>query len=121
MRSGIPALTFLIGIAIGSLVHFGAPSAAAQSMGSMHAGMSAPAMSMQAAMTKMDAAMRQTHMTGNVDRDFMMMMIPHHQSAIDMARVELKYGRRPAVKAMAHDIIASQSKEISQMRAWLTQ
>jgi len=58
-------------------------------------------------------------MTGGADRDFMLMMIPHHQSAIDMARVELKYGKDARVRALATSIISAQQKEINEMQSWL--
>ncbi len=58
-------------------------------------------------------------LTGNADRDFVQGMIPHHQGAIDMAEVELKYGKDPAIKKLARDIIAAQKKEIAFMRKWL--
>ncbi len=74
---------------------------------------------MQSAMERMHMRMNSMHMTGNQDRDFMMMMIPHHQSAVDMAKVELQYGKKPALKALARNIISSQEKEIRQMRNWL--
>ncbi|MGI4794338.1 MAG: CopM family metallochaperone, partial [Janthinobacterium lividum] len=60
-----------------------------------------------------------TPYSGNPDRDFVVGMLPHHQGAIDMAEVELKYGRDPALRAMARDVIASQGKEQQFMRAWL--
>jgi len=58
-------------------------------------------------------------LTGDADRDFVQGMIPHHQGAIDMAEVQLKYGKDPAIKKLARDIIAAQKKEIAFMRKWL--
>jgi hypothetical protein len=57
--------------------------------------------------------------TGNADHDFVTGMLPHHQGAVDMARVELQYGHDPALKKLARDIIASQSREQTFMRNWL--
>jgi uncharacterized protein (DUF305 family) len=56
--------------------------------------------------------------SGDADKDFVMMMIPHHQGAIDMAEVELKYGKDPMLRQMAEDIIESQKKEIEEMKKW---
>ncbi len=57
--------------------------------------------------------------TGRPDADFALMMIPHHQGAIDMAKVELQYGADPELRQLAADIVAAQQKEIAQMKAWL--
>lgn len=73
----------------------------------------------EAAMSKMMESMKMgMKMTGDADKDFVMMMLPHHQGAIDMAKVELEYGKDPMLKKMAGEIIAAQQKEIDAMKAW---
>ena len=59
--------------------------------------------------------------TGDVDRDFVAMMIPHHQGAIDMAVAELRYGSNVQLRRIAQEIIVSQQQEIAAMRLALGQ
>jgi uncharacterized protein (DUF305 family) len=71
----------------------------------------------KAAMDKMMRDMQP--LTGNPDRDFAAGMIPHHQGAIDMARIVLQYGKDAEVRKIAEDVISAQEKEIVQLRAIL--
>jgi Domain of unknown function (DUF305) len=57
--------------------------------------------------------------SGDIDRDFMRMMIPHHQGAIDMALLQLKYGHDEKLKRLAQSIIVEQGQEIAYMRSLL--
>ncbi len=57
--------------------------------------------------------------TGNPDVDFAKGMIPHHQGAIDMAKVVLQYGKDPEMKKLAEEIIKAQDTEIAFMKGWL--
>lgn len=68
-----------------------------------------------AAMDKMMAAM-EVNPTGDVDRDFVAIMTPHHQGAIDMALAVLKYGKNEQLKRIAQEIIVDQQQEISAMK-----
>jgi len=68
-----------------------------------------------AAMNKMMADMT-IKPAGDVDRDFVAMMVPHHQGAIDMARAELKFGHNEQLRRISQEIIVTQQQEIAAMR-----
>lgn len=57
--------------------------------------------------------------TGNADVDFVQGMIPHHQGAIDMAKTVLAFGKDPAVRKLAEEIVKAQEGEIALMKDWL--
>ena len=57
--------------------------------------------------------------SGNTDVDFIKGMMPHHQGAIDMAKIELEHGKDPKVRKLAREIIKAQNTEIAFMKAWL--
>jgi uncharacterized protein (DUF305 family) len=69
----------------------------------------------EAAMTKMMNEMM-AKPTGDIDRDFVAMMIPHHQGAIDMAVIELRYGKNEQLRRIAQGIIVDQTQEIAAMK-----
>src|SRR5215468_12727094 len=70
--------------------------------------------SMEQAIARMHAAMHLPY-SGDADRDFARMMIPHHQGAIDMALVELRYGKDERLRRLAQEIIVEQQQEITVM------
>lgn len=72
------------------------------------------------AMERMDQGMM-VPPSGDYDRDFAAMMIPHHQGAVDMARIELQFGKDPVLRRLAQGIIVEQLQEIDVMKRELQQ
>ena len=70
-------------------------------------------------MDSMDEKFKKNKMTGNTDKDFATMMIIHHQIAVTMAEAEVSNGKHPEIKNMAQQMIADQSKEITEFQSWL--
>jgi uncharacterized protein (DUF305 family) len=71
------------------------------------------------AMSKSMQEMHSMNMTGDIDRDFATMMRHHHQSGIEMARVQARDGKDPELRRQAQKIIDSQKKEIAELDRWL--
>jgi len=69
----------------------------------------------------MHAAMASVKPSGDRDVDFVKLMLPHHQAAIDMAKAQLMYGKDPQMRRLAQQIITDQQSEIQLMQLWLKQ
>jgi uncharacterized protein (DUF305 family) len=67
-------------------------------------------------MDTMHSEMQKVRYSGNPDADFALMMIPHHQGAIEMAKVELQFGTNPRLRRLAQEIIVTQQSEIEVMK-----
>ena len=72
-------------------------------------------------MDKMHMAMGAIEPTGNSDVDFVRLMLPHHQAALDMAKTQLVYGKDAQMRRLAQEIITDQQLEIELMQRWLKQ
>ena len=114
-------LTGIFALTLTLLPNAGATLAsAADKSAHSHTGQSGFAPEMHTGMMRMMQDMDAAPMTGNADVDFMAMMIPHHEGAVEMARLVLIHGNDPLVRKLAEEIIASQQVEISAMRERLT-
>ncbi len=74
-----------------------------------------------ASMDKMHNAMGAVERSGNSDVDFVRLMLPHHQAAIDMAKTQILHGKDPRMRRLAQEIITDQQLEIELMQRWLKQ
>jgi uncharacterized protein (DUF305 family) len=79
----------------------------------------AAGLEMEQAMEKMHAGMASIKASGDDDADFVRLMLPHHQAALDMAKAELRYGRDPQMRRLAQEIVTDQQSEIELMQLWL--
>ncbi len=70
-------------------------------------------------MERMHHAMSSVAPSSDTDVDFVRLMLPHHQAAIDMAKTELLLGKSPEMRRLAQEIIADQQSEIDLMEQWL--
>jgi uncharacterized protein (DUF305 family) len=73
----------------------------------------------KAAMDIMHSAMSSMEYSGEADIDFARGMIPHHQAAIDMARIVLEHGKDAEIRKLAEEVIEAQEREIKQLETWL--
>ncbi len=102
LRRGLPASALLLGLLANAAV---AQGQAAETFASVAA----------TAMTRMQRDMMLPP-SGNADRDFATMMIPHHEGAVDMAEAELRFGHDPVLRRLAQGIIIEQRQEIAVMQ-----
>lgn len=115
----------LFAIGLATALVFGASAAVAQMDHSSHgahaaAEMSGASKAYMDAMTAMNDDMAGMAMTGKAGVDFAVMMIPHHQSAIDMAKAYLASGENdPELTKLSNDIITTQESEIAFLKAWI--
>jgi uncharacterized protein (DUF305 family) len=74
---------------------------------------------LNSSMEKMHRAMASVKSSGDGDVDFVRLMLPHHQAAIDMAKTQLLYGKDPQMRRLAQEIVTDQQSEIELMQLWL--
>lgn len=72
-----------------------------------------------ASMHRMHAATASLESSGDSDIDFVKVMLPHHEAALDMAKTELLYGKDPQMRRLAEEIITDQKSEMDLMRLWM--
>jgi uncharacterized protein (DUF305 family) len=96
-----------------------ARQSAAQGQGEQDAGVAWS--ELEQGMEKMHAGMHSIEPSGDNDIDFVRLMLPHHQAAIDMAKAVLAHGKDPQMRRLAQEIITDQQSEIDLMRLWLKQ
>jgi uncharacterized protein (DUF305 family) len=118
MRIGRLALAFPLALPLAFplalAIAFAPGPAAAQDMQGMKMGEGDADKALMKAMQEgMEAPM-----SGDADRDFAGMMIPHHQGAIDMAKAELQFGKDATLRKLAKAIVGAQEKEIALMKRW---
>jgi uncharacterized protein (DUF305 family) len=117
-------MKIIVGLAVPAVL-FGALVIQAQENCRMHANTKSAAepgwSELNSSMDKMRVSMAAMQSSGDSDVDFVELMLPHHQAAIDMAKVELKFGNDPQMRRMAQEIINDQQSEVALMQLWLKQ
>ncbi|MGA9580569.1 MAG: DUF305 domain-containing protein [Allosphingosinicella sp.] len=115
MRRTLLLLFALVAVGVGAtMLYLGqrGPDGAVAAQPAPPAG---PSGEMMAAMHRMHEAADKAPMTGDIDRDYIALMVPHHQSAVEMARVYLEHGKDPELRRLSENVIASQEAEIRLM------
>ena len=112
------ALVFAAALAAPAFAETTPDPHAGHAMPGMAADASPSTIAYQAANAAMHAGMA-IPFTGDADVDFIAGMIPHHQGAVEMAKIVLAHGKDPEVRALAEKLIAAQEAEISWMQDWL--
>lgn len=110
------AITFLAMVSTGTVAQTMQPHGAHGAHGTPAKG---PATAeYAAAMDRMMARTQDAQLTGDASRDFVLMMRPHHEAAVEMAQSYLKYGHDPVLTRLANEIIAAQNREIQELEVW---
>ena len=119
--------TATVALAVLLLVSLSRAQAPNQNEISPSQGLPSPSTAIETFTSMMMQAMEHMHRdmsivpSGDPDRDFAAMMIPHHQGAVDMAKVELRFGKDPVLRRLAQGIIVEQLQEIEVMQRELRQ